>query len=108
MVAVTLSGCERVKQEVSKYDWDVSLMMRLAYAESNCNPNATGDTTLTYQENGRTYGYSVGAFQVRILPGREACDTHDIETNVRCAYNVWKGQSYSAWSTFTNLAYLRF
>lgn len=70
-----------------------------------CNPNATGDGHLTYQVNGRTYGYSVSALQVRILPGREHCDTEDLSVNVKCAYAIWQGQGYAAWTMFNNGEY---
>ena len=79
-------------------------------AESKCNVNAKGDEDLTYEENGRVYGYSVGAFQVRILPGREDCDTYDLEKNVECAYNIYvaKGRGFTDWSMFLNGQYLEY
>lgn len=83
-------------------------MVAISQAESNCQAEAKGDTTLTYEQNGRTYGYSVSVFQVRILPGREACDTFDIVKNVECAFNIWKGQGYRAWSVYTNGKYAQF
>lgn len=83
-------------------------MKAIMQAESSCNENATGDTSLTFTQNGRTYGYSVSLFQVRILPGREHCDSHDPATNIACAYHVWRGQGYKAWSVYTNGRYLRF
>ena len=75
-------------------------MKAIMQAESSCNENTTGDTSLTFTQNGRTYGYSVSLFQVRILPGREV--------NIDCAYHVWKSQGYKAWSVYTNGRYLRF
>lgn len=106
---VALTGCDLVRSEASKYSgWDVNVMVAIARAESGCNPNATGDTSLTYSVNGRTYGYSVGVFQVRILEGREDCDTHAVATNVACAYRIWQGQGYRAWSVFLNNKYLQF
>ena len=83
-------------------------MLAIAKAESSCNYNATGDTTLTYYQNGRQYGYSVGYFQIRILPGREHCDTHDIATNVACAYSIYRSQGLNAWSVYTNGKYKRY
>ena len=111
-----------MRQEIEKYEgWNHDIMVAISKAESSvdinlngrfdpdefCYRQARGDTTLTYQNNGRVYGYSVGVFQVRILEGREHCDTYDIEVNVKCAYNVWKGQGYGAWSVYTNGKYLR-
>ena len=83
-------------------------MVAISKAESSCRYDAKGDTNLTYQKNGRTYGYSVGVFQVRILPGREHCDTFDLTTNVACAHAIWQGQSYKAWSTWSNSKYRRY
>ena len=81
-------------------------MVAISQAESHCNMDAVGDKTLTYQQNGRTYGYSIGALQVRILPGREHCEKS--ENYWQCAHNIWKTQGYRAWSCFTNNRYKDF
>lgn len=78
-------------------------MVAISKAESHCRADAVGDKTLTYTQNGRTYGYSIGALQVRILPGRERCETGDY---YECAHNIWKSQGYRAWSVYTNKRYL--
>lgn len=106
--AITTQGCEAFRGLVAKYDWDVRTMLAIMRAESGCDPNVTGDTSLTFTQNGRTYGYSVSLFQVRILPGREHCDSHDPATNISCAYRVWKSQGYKAWSVYTNGKYAKF
>lgn len=104
-----LTGCDAVRTEVSKYPgWDVNTMVAISQAESSCRYDALGDTTLKYSHNGREYGYSVSAFQVRILPGREHCDTYDLRVNVECAYRIWQGQGLSAWSMYSNGKYLKF
>lgn len=108
MEAGRVGGCDRFQPLLEKYDWDVRIMKAIMQAESSCNENATGDTSLTFTQNGRTYGYSVSLFQVRILPGREKCDSHNPEVNIDCAYHVWKSQGYKAWSVYTNGRYLRF
>ena len=104
----TTQGCEAFRRLVAQYDWDVRTMLAIMRAESGCDPNVTGDTSLTFTQNGRTYGYSVSLFQVRVLPGREACDSHDPATNISCAYRVWKSQGYKAWSVYTNGKYAKF
>lgn len=81
-------------------------MVAISQAESHCNMDAVGDKTLTYQKNGRTYGYSIGALQVRILPGREHCEQS--ENYWQCAHDIWKTQGYHAWSCFTNNRYKDF
>nr|DAM54397.1 MAG TPA: lysozyme [Caudoviricetes sp.] len=106
--AVRAGGCERFQHLLEKYDWDVRTMLAIMRAESGCDPNVTGDTSLTFIQNGRTYGYSVSLFQVRILPGREHCDSHDPATNIACAYHVWKSQGYKAWSVYTSGKYLKY
>nr|DAV53529.1 MAG TPA: hypothetical protein [Caudoviricetes sp.] len=103
-----LTDLDIVVREVGKYDWDAHVMLAIAKAESNLRKDAIGDTNITYVRNGRTYGYSVGVFQIRILEGREACDTFDIPTNVSCAYRVYKSQGLRAWSVFTNGLYRRY
>lgn len=103
-----VEGCEAVRAEVQKYgDWNHSIMVAISKAESGCRSNARGDNHLTFTKNGRTYGYSLGLFQVRILPGRERCDTYDVQANVRCAHDIFQGQGYNAWSVFKNGAYKR-
>lgn len=92
---------------INDYDWDRHTMHAIAMAESGCVPQ-TGDTRLTFIASGRTYGYSLGVLQVRILPGREHCDTQDPALIMQCAYGVYKGQGFGAWSMYNNGRYLRY
>lgn len=103
--APNIGTCEQVIAEINKYDWNIAIMTAIAKAESNCRPQAVGDTTIKYIANGREYGYSVGAFQVRILQGREHCDTFDVATNVKCAYDIYNGQGLNAWSVYSSGKY---
>lgn len=100
--------CDPFYDLLKQYDWDVPVMAAIMKAESGCNVSALGDTALSYQQGGRTYGYSVGLLQVRILPGREHCETDDLKTYMDCAYKIYKGQGYSAWSVFSNSSYLKY
>lgn len=99
-----------MRQEASKYDWDVNIVTAISEAESHCRVDAKGDTTLTYEQNGRIYGYSVSAMQVRILPGREPCDSYDLEVNMRCAYTIYlnSGSSFTPWTKYLNGEYLNY
>lgn len=103
-----------MRAEASKYaDWDVNVITAISEAESTqhgvaCNVNARGDGHLTFKVKGRTYGYSISVMQVRILPGREHCDKHDLKTNIKCAHAIWKGQGYSAWSVYNSGKYLSY
>lgn len=101
---ITLEDCEDVRNEIWKYDWDHEVAFAIAKAESKCDKNAKGDTSLVFNEGGREYGYSVGVFQVRILPGREECDTYELPMNVKCAYNIYvgAGRNFTDWSMYTN------
>lgn len=103
----TSAKCAAAIAEIEKYDWDTKVATAVMKAESKCEPKARGDTDLVYEENGREYGYSVGVFQIRILPGREDCDTYDLETNVRCAYDIYTaaGGKFTDWSMFLNARY---
>ncbi|MBQ6605476.1 hypothetical protein IJH66_00630 [Candidatus Saccharibacteria bacterium] len=107
-VKLAVNNCDKIIAEIEKYDWDKNVATAVMKAESKCNVNAKGDEDLIYEENGREYGYSVGAFQVRILPGREDCDTYVLETNVKCAYSIYvaKGRDFTDWSMFLNGKYL--
>lgn len=80
-------------------------MVAISQAESHCRADAKGDTTLTFEQDGRIYGYSLSVLQVRILPGRESCDTYDVSVIVECAHNIWKYQGYHAWSVYSNGKY---
>jgi len=85
-----LTNCEIVKAEIAKYSgWDVNVMTAISKAESGCRANARGDNHLTFQQNGRTYGYSLGPLQVRILPGREHCDTLNTAALIKCAHDIY-------------------
>ena len=109
MAAPVLSGCDLVRSEVQKYPgWDVNTMVAISQAESNCRADAKGDTTLTYQQNNRIYGYSMSVLQVRILPGREHCDTFDVATIVKCAHAIYQGQGYNAWTVYSNGKYRQY
>ena len=112
--------CTEVEQEINKYDWDHEMALAIAKAEGSCDTEAYGDDDIKYRDcapeyskdsaacaaHQRDYGYSVGTFQVRILPGREECDTYDVATNVSCAYKVYKEYGdWTPWSGYTTGKY---
>ena len=107
-----LSEVAKLEKEVAEPEiWrDVKLATAVMKAESKCDAEAKGDLDLVYEEEGRQYGYSMGAFQVRILPGREDCDTFDLKKNVECAYNIYNeaGREFTDWSMFNNGKYRDF
>lgn len=96
-----------MRSQVSQWDdWDIDTMVAISQGESNCSMERVGDTSLTWEENGRTYGYSIGALQVRILPGREWCESS--ENYWTCAHEIYLGSGLSAWSVFSSGRYLDF
>lgn len=50
----------------------------------------------------------MSVMQVRIMEGREHCDKHDLQVNIKCAYAVWQGQGYKAWTMYTNGEYKKY
>lgn len=92
-------GCENYRQLVSKYNWNVETFLRIAAAESGCNPYQVGDN---YVING-LHAPSCGLFQVRTLQGRPSCEElKDPATNIAWAYRIYQGQGLSAWSVCSN------
>ncbi len=106
-IKIASNECDLVIQEIEKYDWDVKVATAVMKAESKCEIQIKGDQDLVYEEKGREYGYSIGPFQIRILPGREHCDTYDVATNVACAYDIYTtaGRTFTDWTMFINNRY---
>ncbi len=107
---LAVNDCDKIVAEIEKYDWDTKLATAVMKAESKCDLNVKGDAEYVYEENGREYGYSVGAFQVRVLPGREDCDTYELEKNVKCAYDIYiaADREFTDWTMFNNGKYREF
>lgn len=103
------TNCELLLDEINKYsDWDAEVMLAIGKAESkhhSCSP--TGHN-LTMSENHGVCIGSYGALQVGCVHYSEGDDINDMKTNVKIAYDVWKGQGYNAWTTYTNGAYRDF
>ena len=104
---ITLENCDDAINEIKKYDWDTGIAIAVMKAESKCDQYSKGDLNMVFEEKGREYGYSVGLFQIRILPGREDCDTFDIEKNVACAYKLYKenNEPWADWSMYKDGKY---
>lgn len=94
-----VTGCEHYRQLIQKYFNATSTPLKIAYAESGCNPQAVGDTHLTYWKGGIHYGMSCGLFQIRHLPGRPSCEAlKDPETNVAYAKRLHQANGWKPWS----------
>lgn len=96
------TGCEQYRKLLSKYDWNVDLMLLIMKGESGCNPEAVGDGHLTF--NNGTQGMSCGLLQIRVLDGRPDCDSlKDVEANIEWGYKIYTEQGYRAWTVYRNM-----
>ena len=96
-VAMPQAPCDVVRQEASKYDWDVNIIGAISESESGCEAWSVGDNYVI----AGIYAPSCGVLQVRTLAGRPDCESlKDIPTNVRAAYQVWTEQGYQAWTKY--------
>jgi hypothetical protein len=89
---------------------DLNTATAIALAESSGNPIAVGDVTLA-----PTKGPSIGLWQINI--GSKAhgsqytqAELFDPQTNADAAYAIYEasGNTFSAWSTYTSLAYIKY
>jgi hypothetical protein len=95
-VSASSGDCAR---EIAKYNWNQTVALNVSRAESGLRPDARGDTTLTYYQNGIRYGDSWGCFQIRYLPGRlPPSQLVNAETNVRVAYQMYQSSGWQPWS----------
>lgn len=103
----TLTPCETVRAEISKYsDWDVATMSAIAEAENrSCDPLRHN---LSADENHKVCIGSYGVLQVGCLHYRTGEDRNDLKTNVAVAHRVYLQQGYSAWTQYNNGEYKRF
>ncbi|HBI50251.1 MAG TPA: hypothetical protein DDY21_00155 [Candidatus Moranbacteria bacterium] len=86
---------------------DGELMIAIAKAESNLQPERVGDLHLTF--NNGTMGMSCGLFQIRVLDGRPDCDSlKNPEFNIKWAKKIKESQGLTAWTVYNNGRYLEF
>lgn len=101
----TLTGCDAYTALINKYEWDKSVARAIMRAESNCNPNAVGDTWVI----DGIYAPSCGLFQVRTLAGRPDCESlKNPEVNIAWAYRLYTAHGFQPWSVYNNGAYRRY
>jgi hypothetical protein len=89
-------GCENYRSLVTQYFGSkADTFLRIAHAESGCNPVAVGDR---YPING-LYAPSCGLFQIRTLSGRPSCEAlKDPTTNVQWAKRIYNSEGFGAWT----------
>lgn len=95
-------------KEVFGADADVAIA--IAMAESRLIPDRVGDTHLTFEKDGRTYGASYGLFQIRDLPGRidDPEKLKNPDFNIRFAKELFDKSGFYPWSTYKNNQYLAY
>lgn len=95
--------CSKWVNEVEKYDWNTSMIIRIMYLESRCAANAVGDGHLIFSDG--INGISCGLLQVRILPERKVTcqEMKNPKANIAMAYAIYKSQNYNAWSVYKGL-----
>lgn len=91
--------CKEYYDIVSKYDWDVNLVLAIMKAESGCNPNA-----VNYNTNGTK---DTGLMQLNSAYWKQ---TMDPEENIAEAYRIYTrwGNTFNAWCAYTNGSYLKY
>lgn len=93
-------GCENYVTIYEKhFGSKAATFLRIAKAESGCNPRAVGDTHLTYTQNGVLYGMSCGMLQVRFLPGRPTCsEMQNPDANAAYAAMLYASGGFGHWT----------
>jgi hypothetical protein len=72
-------------------------------------PDQIGDRHLTFTQDGITYGFSVGIFQIRYLPGRpDPKELKDPDFNIKYAYEMYKASGWFPWSAWKNGSYQKY
>jgi len=105
-----LQARERSDLFVKYFGKDAKIMKAICKAENTAeDPLAIGDKHLTFWENGKLYGMSVGLCQVRILPGRNiTVEQMQIpEENIKKSKEIFDSQGFNAWTCYKNKSYLR-
>lgn len=89
-------GCENYVQLIQQYFGNYAhIAVKVAQAESGCNPLAVGDD---YPING-LYAPSCGLFQIRTLQGRPSCEQlKNPETNVQWAHKLFLSSGWQPWT----------
>ena len=81
---------------LSKYDWDVEIALKVAFAESGLNTSA-----INLKDRHKGCNGSYGAFQLSCLHGTPE-ELLDGRKNVEIAYSLWKRDGWFPWSTCLN------
>lgn len=88
-------ACVKYIDEVEKYNWSTSTVIKIMYLESRCNPNAVN----LKDSHGRCKG-SFGLLQLACV--HKGGNKYDYKENIRLAFEVYTraGNSFKPWSTY--------
>lgn len=101
--------CEKYSSLISSYDWPVDVALQICKDESRGNPlNVNLSSTETHYANAAHTKIlcvgSYGLFQVACFwPkqfGYTLASSTEAAVNIQMAYNIWKKQGFSPWSTY--------
>lgn len=88
------------------YEWDTRIAYAVCMAESGGHPDAIGDQSLTFYDEGRLVGMSCGLMQVRVLKGRPGCNALlDPQTNMEWAWRIYQAGGWKPWTGYTSGKY---
>ena len=89
-----------IEEKIAKaFPENPKVMIAIAKAESNLDPNATNVNT-----NGST---DTGLFQINSINGEDELSLFDVDKNIEVARKIYEKQGLSAWSVFNNKSFLK-
>lgn len=88
--------CEAFRPEVSKYDWDVEIVLAIAEKESGCNP-----LNHNLKDKHKVCTGSYGLLQVGCLHYAKGEDINNVPLNIAKAYVIYseRKNTFRAWTT---------
>lgn len=88
------SGCEKYRDLINQYSWNVEVAIQVCNAESSGNPNTSNMND--YHSFAHCHG-SYGLFQINCSHGK----VFDPATNVRIAAQMWQASKWKPWGATT-------
>lgn len=91
------SGCEKYRDIISQYSWNVEVAIKV------CNAESGGNSHIANMNDYHSFAHcrgSFGLFQINCSHGR----VYDPTENVRIAYQMYQARKWAPWS-FTTCRY---
>lgn len=105
--AASTSDCEQYRGLIEQYDWPIETAMQICRDESRGYPEAFNQRDRHYADRAHTQLICVGSgglFQVACFwpkkLGYESGKLYDPAANIAMAYQIWKKQGWTPWSTY--------